>query len=129
MDHHDAARNAVLARMAQRELDKTDLARLAGIDYSTAGDFLNGTRWPRLSTLARIDTALGWEPGTVAAIASGDERPNVSDQHHTGAMLLDVDPDAYSDLSPAELSEAMATATAVFLRTVREIRAARVTER
>lgn len=125
----DRARSAVKARMAQEGIDKTDLARRAHIDPGTAGDFLNGSRWPRLPTLAKLDQALGWEPGTLAAIAEGAEEPNVTGMAHDSAMLLDVDPETYADLTPAELAEAMATAKAVFLRQVREIRASRVSER
>lgn len=123
----DRARAAVLERMADLGIDKTALAKEADIDYGTAGDFLNGKRWPRLPTLAKIDKALGWEPGTLASVASGSEAPpNVGGGMHDRQMLLNVDPAVYEDLNPAELAEAMATAQAVFLQKVREIRASRV---
>lgn len=119
----DRARAVVLAQLAQRGWDKARLASEAGIDYSTAGDFLNGNRWPRVPTLTKIDQALGWEPGTTGRIATGDDVPVVGDD---GGMLLNVDPAVYEDLSRAELAEAIATAEAVFLQKVREIRSARV---
>lgn len=119
----DKARAAVLAQLAHRGWDKARLASEAGIDYSTAGDFLNGLRWPRVPTLAKIDQALGWEPGTTGRIATGDDVPGIGDDE---GMLLNVDPAVYEDLSRAELAEAIATAEAVFLQKVREIRSSRV---
>lgn len=122
----DKARAVVLAQLAQRGWDKARLAAEAEIDYSTAGDFLNGLRWPRVPTLAKIDQALGWEPGTTSRIATGDDVPGVSGPADDGDMLLNVDPAVYEDLSRAELAEAIATAEAVFLQKVREIRSARM---
>lgn len=123
----DQARVAVLERMAERGWDKARLANEAGIDYSTAGDFLNGARWPRLPTLSKIEKALGWEPGTIESVARGTASPpNVGGEVQDRQMLLNVDPAVYDDLDPAELAEAMATAQAVFLQKVREIRSSRV---
>lgn len=63
-----AARRSTLAVMAARGWNPARLATEAGVDYGTAGDFLNGKRWPKVGTLGKIDAALGWTPGTLAAI-------------------------------------------------------------
>ena len=63
-----AARRTVMGEMSARGWNPAHLADTAGIDYGTVGDFLNGKRWPKLATLGRIDTALGWTPGTLAAL-------------------------------------------------------------
>ncbi|MGD7788176.1 helix-turn-helix domain-containing protein [Propionibacteriaceae bacterium Y1700] len=65
------ARRAVMGAMASKGWNPATLAEHAGIDYGTAGDFLNGKRWAKHATLAKIEQALGWTPGTLAAI--GDE--------------------------------------------------------
>lgn len=121
----ERARAAVLSRMSALGLDTATLAAAAQIDPGTAGDFLSGERWPQISTRAKLDRALQWEPGTITAMAAGAELPDVSRDGEDRRMLLNVDPAIYSDLSEAELVEAMSTATAVFLQKVREIRAAR----
>lgn len=64
----DAARKAVMAAMARKGWNPARLATEAGIDYGTAGDFVLGKRWPKVATLGRIDAALGWQPGTLAAL-------------------------------------------------------------
>lgn len=120
-----AARQAVRDHMAQKSMDPAALARDAGIDPGTTGDFLRGRRWPRLPTLAKIDTALGWEPGTLARIAAGEEPVPRSQDDQPRRMYLDIHPESYEDLSDHELAEATATATAVFLQKVREIRSGR----
>lgn len=122
------ARTAVVEAMSGLGLTKTEFAREAGLDVGTVGDFLDGSRWPRLPTLAKIDAALGWAPGTTSSVASGGDVPNVGDDTDSHRMLLNVDPATYDDLDRAELAEAMATAQAVFLQKVREIRASRIRE-
>ncbi len=46
-----------------------------GVDPGTIGDFLNGLRWPKLSTQGKIEAALGWEPGTIRQVGNGGEVP------------------------------------------------------
>lgn len=60
------ARSIVQRAMAGETNEQ--LARRAQIDPQTLGDFLAGRRWPRTSTLAKIERALGMTPGTLAAI-------------------------------------------------------------
>lgn len=94
------ARRAVLAEVASRGWNPAALADAAGIDYGTAGDFLNGKRWPKVATLGKIDVALGWTPGTLAAI--GEElqdgpADSVSAAPHNGSTLLFRRPDGLTD--------------------------------
>jgi DNA-binding Xre family transcriptional regulator len=70
-------RLAVRAHMAARAWNKAELQEAAGIDANTAGDFLNGVRWPQAKTLSRIETALEWAPGTIAGMLEGEPAPAV----------------------------------------------------
>lgn len=88
-DEGAAARQRVLAHMAEREWDNSVMAAAAGIDAGTLTDFLRGVRRPRKSTLAKLDKALGLTPGTLAAggedwPASGEADPNVSPASNDG---------------------------------------------
>ncbi len=97
----DAARRMVLAFMSERELDNAAMAKLAKIDVNTLGDFLAGKRWPRTSTLGKLDKALGLTPGTLAAVgeelmpASAPE--TVSAAPDAGSALIFRRPDAMTD--------------------------------
>lgn len=88
-----AARQCVeakLATMTNAQLrERTADSGPTPLDPGTIGDFLNGARWPRRSTLARIELALGIEPGTLGMLAREEieparldpepERPKLSD--------------------------------------------------
>lgn len=73
----DVARQAVKAQMADRGWNPTDLARLAKVDIGTIVTFVDGPRWPKIGTQGKIERALGWEPGTISAIASSGQTPTV----------------------------------------------------
>lgn len=81
MKSREAARRnvrlAVQAHMARRGWNKVELQQAAGIDPNTAGDFLSGERWPQARTLSRIELALEWQPGTIAAALEGEPLPPV----------------------------------------------------
>jgi hypothetical protein len=104
----DAAIAAVRDRMASLRTDPRDLARAAPADPDTVGDFLEGRRWPRLTTLAKMDVALGWEPGTIDRLSRGQAPAYVSPVEDAFAgVLLDVTEDAYADLySPESRADA-----------------------
>lgn len=70
-DGQQQARLLVAQAMAAQELQRGDLSRSAGIDPGTLGDFLDGHRWPKAPTQGKIERALGWEPGTIAAARAG----------------------------------------------------------
>ena len=84
-----AARRHVMARMGELGWNPARLATEAAIDYGTAGDFINGKRWPKLATLAKIDASLGWTPGTLAAI--GDELQSSPDSKNVSVPSDDGD--------------------------------------
>jgi hypothetical protein len=89
------ARQAVRDELARLRHDPVWLARAAPVDQGTVADFLAGNRWPRLSTLAKIDAALGWNPGTIDRIARGTTGagylPSTIEASGVAAMLTAVD--------------------------------------
>ncbi len=95
-------RKAVRAHMAARRWNKAELQEAASIDANTAGDFLNGTRWPQARTLAKIEDALEWPAGTIAAMLEGDGAPPVGGGGQdpvaeSGDSLLFMRPPGVSD--------------------------------
>ena len=62
----------VLAQRLREAMDgrsSREVGRLAGIDYTTVSAILNGTTWPDLMTLSRLEAALGrdlWPAGIAA---------------------------------------------------------------
>ncbi|NOQ62323.1 helix-turn-helix transcriptional regulator [Mycolicibacterium fortuitum] len=59
-------------RTAQLRISSSELASRGGPDRSTLHKAVNGTgRRLRESTLTRIDTALGWAPGSAAQVLDG----------------------------------------------------------
>lgn len=114
----DRARNAVIAEMALREWNPTDLARAAGIDPGTAGDFLNGTRWLQIRNQGKVEVALGWEPGQLNALAtSTDVSPPADD-----GVLLDLPKTVTDGLTAAEIEELKADLRARSYKTAAAIR-------
>jgi len=69
------ASDAIAAWLAQRHRNPAWLVDETGVDPSTIGDFLNGVRWPKLSTQGKIEAAVGWEPGTIRRIGNGADVP------------------------------------------------------
>lgn len=60
-------------REAMNGRSARDVGRTAGIDYTTVSAVLNGTTWPDLMTIARLEAALGCDlwPAGIAARAAG----------------------------------------------------------
>lgn len=79
-DAQREVRVAVRRHMASRGWNKAELQEAAGIDPNTAGDFLNGRRWPQGRTLSKIERALEWPPGTIAAALEGAPLPETYEQ-------------------------------------------------
>ena len=69
MDGYEEGRRIVRANvaseMSKRGWNTADLARAAGIDLGTAGDFINGTRWPQIATQNKIEEVFEWSPGSI----------------------------------------------------------------
>lgn len=125
------------SEMSERGWNIGDFARAAGIDLGTAGDFLNGTRWPQRATQRRIELALDWEPGTIfrwernlpKGYRPGDfseeqleDDETVTPADQDAGVLLSMPAEALEGLSPAEREEVIAAARLSALRTAREIR-------
>ncbi len=83
-EHEDAARRAVRDELARRRQDPAWLARTALLDPGTVDDFLDGRRWPRLKTLAKVESALEWAPGTIDTVAREGKAPR------RGSALYDI---------------------------------------
>lgn len=94
-------RIAVRAEMGVRGWNTQDLIDASGLDRSTLGDFLAGTRWPQSRTLGAVERALGWVPGAIAEMLEGGDPPSVGgsgdDAASSGDSLLYRRPDGLSD--------------------------------
>jgi hypothetical protein len=71
MPQYADAIRAAEARMSVLKFNVRDLAVAAELDAGTVGDFLAGNRWPRRSTRAKLEEALGFQPNVLQDIAEG----------------------------------------------------------
>lgn len=111
--------------MTGRGWTNADLARAAGVDAGTVGDFLGGVRWPKGITKAKFAAALGWTPESLDRIERGDEpvsAETVSSSDQDAGVLLDMPPEALEGLGPAEREEVITAAKLSALAKAREIR-------
>ncbi|WP_082983073.1 FHA domain-containing protein [Mycobacterium sp. 1423905.2] len=65
------AGQAVAARRNELEITQRGLAKDKVINAGTLIAFEKGRSWPRRGTLAKLEKALQWSPGTIARIRSG----------------------------------------------------------
>ena len=125
-DHEDRARTAVTTELRRRGVTPRQLALRAELSTGTVNDFLNGVRWPRTGSLGKIEAFLGWPPGRLDELADGvDVDAPRDDDAALPGVLLDIDPEAFADLDPAEQAEAVAAAKLTYLERAREIRRSR----
>jgi hypothetical protein len=54
-------------------MTQNQLAVAATVDAKTVGDLIRARRWPIAKSRGRIEAALGWPPGEIARIASGED--------------------------------------------------------
>jgi transcriptional regulator with XRE-family HTH domain len=66
------AGRAVSARRNELELTQRSLARDKVINAGTLIAFEKGRTWPRRGTLSKLEKVLGWAPGTIMRIRSGE---------------------------------------------------------
>lgn len=120
----DWVRQRVETELSNRGWNIADLAREAGTDPGTVGDFLGGSRWPQYATRSRIATALGWTPDSIALIERGAEPMpgTVGTSTQDAGVLLDMPPEALEGLGPAEREEVITAAKLSALEKAREIR-------
>lgn len=127
MPDDNSRQNAIeLVRVALTEGDLTAaaLSRETGVHVDTIRDFLHGNRWPRATSLAKIEDHFGWPTGRIDRVARGIEEAGVPDPAHTGqGVYLDVDPKVLEDLSPEEREEALTATKLALLQKARELRA------
>lgn len=57
----DYWRQTVLDEIEKKNINKTQLARIANVERKTIYDWLDGTRIPRLDSVAQIFSALGFD--------------------------------------------------------------------
>ena len=106
-----AARRHALAAQALNGWTNADLAKASSTDPATIRDFLDGSRWPKPPTLAKLDEAFGWTPGTLAAIGEelldAPESESVGADSEDGDTLLFRRPEGLSDMEWAAMQRAM----------------------
>lgn len=61
------------ARLGELNLTQEGLAAAADVDPKTVYGLIKGHRWPRPSTRAKIERALGYKPGSLTLIRDGQE--------------------------------------------------------
>ena len=96
----ESAVKLVVGEMAKRRWSQARLAREAGVDPATVGDFVNGRRWPIVPTLAKIEAALGLTPGTLAAIGEDPHAgpPAATDKTTTPTLREATDEELLAEL-------------------------------
>lgn len=100
------ASDAVAAWLAGHHRNPSWLVDATGVDPGTIGDFLNGSRWPKLSTQGRIEDAVGWPPGTIRRIGNGAEVPPLESVGGASQTEGQSDDDALLYRRPEGVSDA-----------------------
>jgi hypothetical protein len=98
------ASDAVAAWLAKHGRNPGWLVATTGADPGTIGDFLNGLRWPKLSTQGRIEEAIGWAPGTIRKIGFGGDVPDLdgpAPRSASNPVGANVDPGLIAELAEA----------------------------
>lgn len=125
-DRQAAVVAAIGQALARKQWNSTDLARNADLSVDTVGDLLNGRRWPRAATLAKVEAALGWEPGVISASLAGSTQIWVAvggDAQDAEEVLLHLPAAAFDGLPEVEREEVIAAARLAALEKARQIRA------
>lgn len=86
----EAAGRAVLRQMSRQKLSRTDVIRASGVDNKTLQALLEGQRWPQVLTRARIEEAIGWQPGDIERAARG-ELAEASEETRRAQHLSDAE--------------------------------------
>jgi len=90
MDITPASRTQLNKLMEARRLDLgitwRDLARSAGVSYEALRGLRRGPGGIAELTARRLDKALQWEPGSIAAVISGDQHDPVPLTAEAGAL-------------------------------------------
>ena len=73
-DVETARRLAINLRASLANMSLRTARAATGVDHTTIADVLNGTVWPDLRTIARLEAGLGtdlWPTGTATRLATG----------------------------------------------------------
>ena len=100
----------VTKRREELHIDAAPFARGANVDPKTLASLEKGERWPHTSTRSKIEAALGWEVGSLAAMLDGgdatpmhrDEANAISRLRHP-SNLRELEAEAESDDEIAEV--------------------------
>lgn len=104
--HQRRASDGVAAWLAHHQRNPTWLAVAAEADLGTISDFLNGSRWPKLKTQGRIESAIGWPSGTIRQVGNGGDVPATGDAPESDPVGADTeDGDSLLYKRPAGLSD------------------------
>lgn len=125
-----AAIEAISDRMSELRWSKAELARQAGVDANTIGDFMSGKRWPRRDTRRALERALGFGDGYIELIVRNvatalDEPPALDTgrvRPEAETVLLKLPSSALEGLTDIEREELEMTVRATALQRLREIR-------
>jgi hypothetical protein len=79
----------VIRRRAELQMGRVAFARLASVHRSSLTSFEAGLSWPRSTTRARIEAALGWAPGSIVALRAGQEPTETPSE--TAPVSADLD--------------------------------------
>lgn len=115
LEPHQRLDEALKARCAEPELDLTwvDLAKRADVSVKTLDAIRRGRNRPNARTTRRLEDALRWERGSIAAIYAGGD-PTPVTQERPALVDPDVEAEAvWSSLTDEERERAMAKATAL----------------
>lgn len=104
-DAQRRASRAVAAWLAHHQRNPAWLVRTAEADPGTIGDFLKGVRWPKYRTQGKIEQALGWEAGTITAIADGGSAPPLAERTEGGVGAVSNDEDTLLYRRPPGLAD------------------------
>lgn len=122
MDDRDRVRQHVAERMRQLGLDATDVATRSGMQRRTVEGFLDGTYWPKLGTLSKLEKTLDWPAFYLRSYYRGTEvyttDPGPSDEQDRWYVEL---PATQDGLTRAQVSEVEAVMLAAGLARLRQI--------
>ncbi len=92
----ELARRAVRREVASE--GRLAFAKRAGVDPGTLAHFLDGSRWPQLRTLSKIEAAIGWARGYISELAEGSSTTEIHSEANGARILVE----SYRQLSPED---------------------------
>ncbi len=109
---------AVAARRNELEITQRGLAKDKIINAGTLIAFEKGRSWPRRGTLAKLEKALQWSPGTIARIRSGSAVVPVNGPATAPAEMPGVTEEASESLTDTVRAPLMAEAVELAMHSI-----------